>query len=223
MKLYTYYATCPTHAVEDELRLLILWRNHWTALGWEAVVLNEYHARAHPYFEEFNAAVQALPTVNSKEYEVACYHRWLAMAQVDGIAMSDYDVFARNQEAASAVYQIIMGPGKDKLRVLQTNNCVPSFVVGTGVQYLDQCRRFAAYQLRPEEQQSGRPHVSDMYILEHRAVEEPESLTLVDAVRCWNDRRLPGYDEVPLLHFSNSVMRPAEMTPRWKCIPQLLQ
>lgn len=216
MKIYSYYSTVPSHDVEGELRLVNLWCDHWTALGFEPQVLNEWTARKHPYFHEFNNAVMQLPTVNSKEYEVACYHRWLAMAQIGGGIMSDYDVLARKPKELT---DMIINRCTKPLNILQAHNCCPSMVVGTADGFLEQCHRFAEYQLRPADKQGDRIHVSDMYILERRAIEEPDSLNVIDAVRCYGDK---GFEDVPAVHFSNSSMQPKGLIPRWKHIPGLL-
>jgi hypothetical protein len=93
MKLYTYYVDCPAHAGRGEVELVELWQKNWNSIGVETSVLNLSHAKDHPYFKEFDKAVSVLPSVNSKEYELACFHRWLALACVGGGFMSDYDVF----------------------------------------------------------------------------------------------------------------------------------
>jgi len=70
------------------------WRASWTRHGWQPQLLNTSHAAIHPRFRKLTAELMRRPTVNFASYEVACFHRWVAMANFGGW-MCDYDVVNR--------------------------------------------------------------------------------------------------------------------------------
>lgn len=215
MKLYTYYSNVPGISPFDSTKLINLWMEHWKAVGFEPFVLTEFHARKHPYFQVFNEAVFKLPTVNPALYEAACYHRWLSMAQIGGGILMDYDVFPID---VTKIHNSLQKYRDEPLTVFQNRNCCPSMVNGTAEAYLDQCHRFANYKLTGKELEQGRPHTSDMLILEQRALNEPDSFALTNLVRCWGEQD----NETGAIHFNNGSMTPKGLTPRWQCIPSLI-
>lgn len=224
MKLYTYYATCPTHDVDAELRLLTLWREHWTAQGFEPFVLSEWHARQHPYFEEYEREIRKLPSVNSEQYEQACWFRWLALAQVGGGFMADFDVFARGRLPANVVWPLTVAQG-NRLQVFQTRNICPSFVYASSPVALELCRRFATRQ-HGQRAVEGREHWSDMLAIEDMVKQQTlcsgsEFIELHDVVRDYQGSE--NWEVAPLIHFSNGSTAPKGLTPRWKHIPELLK
>src|SRR5687767_13866136 len=99
--IFSYFVSLPDLDLVNERLLVSLWIDRWRAAGLTPIVLNEYHARKHPIFPEFDAAVSKLPSVNPKGYDRACFLRWLAVqvaAQTypsdnGRIALCDYDVF----------------------------------------------------------------------------------------------------------------------------------
>ncbi|MFB1500828.1 hypothetical protein [Thiocapsa sp. N5-Cardenillas] len=81
--------------------LVQLWRQEWTKAGFKCHCLGRHLAQKHPKYKVFLKHVDSLPTINPKNYEVACYMRWLAMAhfmeqqRIERALMSDFDVFPR--------------------------------------------------------------------------------------------------------------------------------
>jgi hypothetical protein len=49
MKIYTYYENV---GMQDQEETLSLWVKNWRKSGFEPVILNSYHARSHPRYEE---------------------------------------------------------------------------------------------------------------------------------------------------------------------------
>jgi hypothetical protein len=217
MRIHTYYSNVPENRPEDELRLLTLWRTYHAALGFEPFVLSEYHARRHPYFENFKAAVSKLPSVNAAGYDLACYYRWMAMATVAGGIgiMADYDTFLTN------LWRPVPSSGQEmqKLRVYQ--NCTPCLVVGTAHTFLEACNWFAGSVDKPVLQTiNGQPHTSDMIILQGIASAVPDAFTRLDLVKCYGE---DGWTNAPAIHFSNASTGPAGKQPRWRHVPTLLK
>ena len=62
------------------LEILEAWKESWSKLGWKTKVLTEEDARLHPQYQKIKATLLKLPTVNPKDYEMACYLRWVAAA-----------------------------------------------------------------------------------------------------------------------------------------------
>lgn len=83
-------------AMGEQNPMIELWAKTWRANGWNPVVLDRSHAQQHPRFKEFNELVSSFPSINPKQYEVACWLRWLAFAAAGGGMHSDYDVMNRS-------------------------------------------------------------------------------------------------------------------------------
>ncbi len=214
MRIYSYFGGVPEINPEGELRLITLWRKHHEALGFEPVILNEFIARKHPYFEEYDKAIVAMPSVNPDGYERACYLRWLALAQVGGGLMTDYDLFVLPKVG---VDQAMIERGLTTARIKVYENVVPCMVTGSAEAYLDQCRRFASYVPTKCDMFNNRAHTSDMMIL--AAQSDAGEFDRVHLVRSWGDT---NWKDAPAVHFSNASMGPAGLKPRWKSIPGLL-
>jgi hypothetical protein len=201
---------------EGELRLINLWRRHNAAMGFEPIVLNEYHARQHPKFAELSERLSRIPTVNPAGYDLACYYRWIAMAAVGGGAMCDYDVFAFRSPQVDPTSVVMDASAK----IRTWENIVPSLVTGAPEAFLDMATRFAAYTLRQDDLYDGKAHMSDMLILQRIAMEEPSVFSRVHVVRSWGDT---AWDSAPFVHMCNAALGPKGMKPRWKHIPELIK
>jgi len=75
--------------IEDAV--LELWKEEWTAAGFEPVVLTLEDAKRHPDFEEVEKKM--IPLHGKTGYDSLCFYRWLAMAASGGGWMSDHDTF----------------------------------------------------------------------------------------------------------------------------------
>lgn len=104
--IYTFYEPVAEHpngrgtgmTKETDEDMIAFWAHHWTKIGWEPRILNLTHAKMHPRYKEFYKMVDQIPLLGknragiNKEYNMYCYLRWIAMANVGGGFMSDYDV-----------------------------------------------------------------------------------------------------------------------------------
>jgi hypothetical protein len=205
--VYTYYVPIGTEKEEaSQTAMIHHWRSSWATQGWEAVVLGIDDAEAHPFFEEYNAAVQRLPTTNSQEYEMACYHRWLAVAHRGGGFMSDYDVVnysfsARPPHTRLAVYE----------QTYDTKGVTPSVVGGDAAGFYDMCLCFATCDVQGVlGEEKGRPHTSDMIALQkmyHRFAYQ--------VVPLCKQYGVPNWEDAPLVHFSHHA---TSQTDRVACM-----
>lgn len=156
MKIQTYFAPCNGMNPREQSTLLDIWRRAWKSAGWEPVILTQRDAKVHPDYVALTEKFRAFPTVNNPDYELACWHRWLAMAIVGGV-MSDYDVlpFGFTPE---------MLPLNDSplASILMDNNPCPCIVHGTAQQFDNSIRMMADYKAGAHDVAHGdRPHVSD--------------------------------------------------------------
>ena len=72
------------------------WRTAWEQAGWRTRVLNESHAQQHPHYNILKLKLARLPTVNPKDYELACFLRYVAMAAVGCLAPQRLLIFGFN-------------------------------------------------------------------------------------------------------------------------------
>jgi len=201
VNIYTYHTSIGCD--REALPLLDLWRQRWTAEGWNPVILSEREARQHPYFAELATAFSNLPTVNAPGYELACYLRWLAMAVVGGGWMSDYDVMP---------YGMLPQRPTDKLTTWSGGSC-PCLVSGSQTQYHLMSRMFAAWTPTERDEHQGRQHCSDQNILDQLPAEAFDRRKLVEEFSA------PGWETALAVHFPNARMRGKQ--PRHEWIPKL--
>lgn len=205
MKIFGYYCDVPDLNRQDELHLVHLWLRRWRAAGWDPWVLSEWDAAKHPYFAEFDRAISALPSVNPKPYERACYLRWLALAQVGGGFMADFDLIP---------YPPLKGFVQEPNIVL-FQACAPSLVWAPKAKAEELCQRFAAGDLGVQNI-NGSIHHSDMYALE--AIPDGDLVQRRDIVKGYGD---PDWETAPLVHYSSGSMNPAGKVPKYRWIPKL--
>lgn len=199
--VFTYFVPVPHIDQREQWLLIDLWKYSWRKAGWNPVVLN-------PGFisEEHNGLVSkldALPSINPPGYDAARYRRWLAMAAYGGWLV-DYDCTNNGFEPR---------PVPKRLTVYETNDPCPSLVAGPASEFLRIAKLFAERGPCLGSTFSGRPHVSDMFIL--RTI--PEEFELVDTVKAYGN---DGWKTAKVIHFANETMK--EKKPRSEWIPRLL-
>ena len=164
--VYTYYEpidainNCSSRNHKQE-ELIEICAKSWEKNDWELIVLNYDKAKEHPYYQIYSGLVKTFPSVNPPPYDYHCYMRWLAMAQVGGGLMIDYDVINtsfKNQDSEFLAEQ-------KHLSVLQNN--VPCVVYGSSEQYLKVCEKFCELINYPGcvVNMNNKPHTSDMIML----------------------------------------------------------
>lgn len=94
MKVLTYFDMVPGINDDHEAQLLERWARSWGDAGWDPMVLGPQHAEQHPEYHWFRAAFDSQPTINPREYERACWLRWLAYSlySEECCVVTDYDV-----------------------------------------------------------------------------------------------------------------------------------
>ncbi|GAQ84856.1 hypothetical protein KFL_002090080 [Klebsormidium nitens] len=181
--VYTYFE--PTQEAPLEMvklhRLAQVWRKNWYRAGWKPYVIGEDEARDHPLYQELREKFRLLPTVNDRFYELQCYLRWVAMANLGGGFMSDYDIL--NYGFPPPPASELSGPcGRGTLTSYES--LMPMLVSGDSEAYIHMAKLFANYQVQNDDLDAkGRPHVSDMELtlsrFSHEFEVKPHQDTLI--------------------------------------------
>lgn len=88
--IYTFHLEgVSDESPEEERALLDAWSSAWAAKGWIPRVLTLDDARRHPHYVQYHGA--EVMEHGRDRYSKLCYLRWLAMAEVGGGLMTDYD------------------------------------------------------------------------------------------------------------------------------------
>lgn len=97
-RVFTYFEPLFEETKEQEKELVRAWEQNWRAAGWYPIVLRMADSASNPLYSKFSEAIYALPTVNNKRYEMACWQRWLAFSAASKVygpsLFIDYDIAA---------------------------------------------------------------------------------------------------------------------------------
>lgn len=142
-KVHTYYE--PVKEINNSAdkpylqnELIEICRQSWLINGWDLVIISHKDAKKHPLYKQYNSVIKTFPSINPGKYDYHCYIRWLAMAQVGGGLMIDYDVM--NYQFLSSGCLETFNLYSDKITIYQHH--VPCVVYGTQEQYIDICKEF---------------------------------------------------------------------------------
>ncbi len=172
--VYTYYEDVGLKSGSDlEMEKILMWKSWYYSRGWYPIVLNQTDALLLPNASSYEAAFRALPTVNPKEYEVTCYLRWMALAQVGGGLFLDYDIL--DFSFSLGEQQQGRGRGRDKSDPQLAQSCDygrlttymshrPMITHGNRSEIMRWVDYMANYQPGPDDMFNGQRHVSDMTI-----------------------------------------------------------
>lgn len=93
--MHTFFQSLEEGASADPL--LDLWRNEWESIGFETRVLTMQDVESNPAYPAMKASAEAyFEGKDAGYYNMLCLYRYLAMANVGGGYMSDYDTFPLN-------------------------------------------------------------------------------------------------------------------------------
>lgn len=180
--VYSYFAETPhSEAFRD---VIAVWRDRWERIGWTPILLGEDLAKQHPRFSEVDALVASFPTVNTVEYERACWMRWLAIEVIGGGFMVDLDVVPIEDQFT------LPDVGESFCAEPTKTPCAVS-VKGTDIsdKILTHPHRFVL--------ESGRPHYSDMFMFKSMPI------TTVDLCREVGSEQ---WKSVVLAHFASGAI-----------------
>jgi hypothetical protein len=77
--------------------LLVQWEKSWKKFGFDPCIVGLPVARPHALFHPVYSKAKSMPTCNARDYEVGCWLRWLAAAEVarrtrKSVLVADSDV-----------------------------------------------------------------------------------------------------------------------------------
>jgi hypothetical protein len=159
--VYTYYEPIDKIDRDNQEDLIKICAKSWKQNGWEFIVLNYEKAKEHKFYLTYSEIIKKLPSINPHSYDYHCYMRWLAMSQIGGGLMIDYDVVNTNFKYEDSMLLI----DNKKLTVLQDH--VPCAVYGSSEQYLAICQKFCELIYNPKciIEINNQPHTSDMIMI----------------------------------------------------------
>lgn len=203
--IHTYYHPVPEISTVDSGKLIDLWADAWKQRGWNPVVLGDEDARKNPLYNAARMVFEKFPTINPRGYEMSCWMRWLAMANVGGY-MSDFDLFPNDTDKFTVSKKhhdcpafFYSGNDRDKM--------IPCFVKATKEEYQNIVVRFLS--LSPKGK-----HYSDMMACgELFGNYDPDKKVLE-----YGDK---GWESAGAIHFSHHSM--GDKKPKWKHIPEILK
>lgn len=211
--VYTYYDGVyedsieprDTDALAEQRSLISIWKRSWAKRGWFPQVLTIADAKRHPLFDLITKKLELLPTANAKRYEMACYHRWLAVAARGGGFMSDYDVMNYSFEPRQVPADLMVYEAHVEL-----DHVTPSLVAGTQFGFSNAIALFvtsdpAACAINVND----KPHTSDMILLQ--SVKLSGMYAIAPIVKQYGQI---GWDAAPVVHFSHES---TQHTNRTQC------
>lgn len=191
MKITCYYEPGGDGSVRiPEEALVNLWVKKWTLAGWDPVVLDERHARAHPLFDAMVSKAAALPHLLDEFCQRAVMVRWLAWAQVGGV-VTDYDVFPFKEFEYQPVGHSLSGSLVHRV----------GFIAASKEWMEGFCKVMLEYTPKDTDLFDGKPTVADETILMNRPDLFAETR---DMVRLFGE---DGWRDVPLVHLNNNSVR----------------
>jgi hypothetical protein len=190
--VYTYYQPIEGRDKDEQEWLLSRWAGTWVQHGWIPKVIGIKEVQSHPFYDDYKKLVKRLPTVNMREYEEACWFRWLSMVQVGGGLMTDYDVFNYGFTPAMA-----KTGDKDLPNIIADKNPCPCAVIGTAQQYANAINVIMTLAESSIGVERGVPHLSDQSFVQKHA-----EMFLTEDI-CFQHGRA-GSDSARLVHYSHS-------------------
>jgi hypothetical protein len=202
--VYTYYElvpkieNCPGRK-SSQASLIELCARSWMNNGWNLIVLGENDAKTHELYQEYKEIISLFPSVNPELYDYHCYMRWLAMANIGGGIMIDYDVI--NMSLKDPSFFNFTG-----LTVYQGH--VPCVVSGSTEDYMSAVKGFMGFKNNIGiVMENNKPHTSDMIMLSSGAIKfnklyqvknypEPGDLVHCSQGRCKNKTKLEIMEEL---------------------------
>lgn len=157
-KVFTYFQSMSIGNIKqhDNRRFLKLWLRAWHRAGYQPHLLTLRDASSHPQYHSLREAFERFPTVNSLDYEVACYVRWLAFRMAGGGIFTDYDLLPFGYLELSTI--------EDPDDLFSCEPHRPMLTVA-GPRGVERQINYLANFKGPFETLYNCPHISDMYVM----------------------------------------------------------
>jgi hypothetical protein len=182
--IYCYYVEM---GKQGELDLVKLWEEMWQKQGWKTIVLGRNEVIKDPRWPQMVRKASEMPCVNGLTFEEINFERWLAFASISG-AVSDYDVLPIKPFPPRDFGGFFCGNPEGG----------PGFIVGSQANFSRIAEDILNYVPCAEDAYEGRPHVSDMLILQHSKARYDK--VEINHAPHWH----PAWRDYPLCHFTNA-------------------
>lgn len=153
MKVYSFYEEIGLKDTD----LINHWIQSWKHCGWTPIVLSYKDILKNEQYIDLIKKIKSLPTVNNRKYEEACFVRWLALKQVGGGILSDYDAINYNMTPQDFVAHTELDALGDR-----DWGCVHACNKGLD-EFIDEILVNGQNYIRTHRR-SGKPFVSDMVV-----------------------------------------------------------
>ena len=209
--IYTYYDDLPTFDDDRKklhLNMIKIWKDNWQKAGWNPVVLSRKDAESHPFYQEYIASIKeklmSKKGQTKTEYELACFTRWLAVANRGGGFMCDYDVL--NKGGFRPLHEM-----PNKLTAYQ--HFVPCLVSGSAESFLYACRIFANcdsdkagtwYQEDKNANKVKKFNFSDMFVIMNIFTDDDIiKKRMIVVFESYRKKRKQEKKDIQLVHFNS--------------------
>ena len=194
MNIYTFYQNLNPQKEQENLWLLDVWKRSWSYYGWNPIILTLDDAKLYPRYETFYNKCYTYPTINHKDYEMACYLRWLTMFDKQGW-VTDFDVI--NYGFVPVDY--------DNEIVSLTGSMGGSTIFGTNTFYQHVIDVIMNYKFNEQNDvitmyDKTLVHVSDLTIMSRCLT--PTKVFLLES-----RYGLDGYENSQLVHYANHYIQ----------------
>lgn len=199
MRVVTYWQELAPHPTD----LMAAWQLAWEDHGFEVVITGLRDAQHNERYEACLKWAQQAPTRNQKEFEVACWMRWLAYQQYAPALFVDYDCI-----------NFDLKPERVPVGDFINLGCGTVYATWKGIQqFIDFWPR--AKQVKVE----GDWMLSDIYALQQfwdNRLREHMLMCVVPG--------RPGAQVAPLVHFGNAWVKPEHRhNERWRAVEEFRQ
>jgi hypothetical protein len=215
--IYTFVAHSDTKTLSQEDQAMItVWLMSWYEIGWEPRVLWLNSAEKHSAFNGLSTLLNGIASKVSPHF----FLRWLAMANVGGGWLSDYDVMPLDK-VPSSIHQL---PNEGTITIHEANEKggVPSLVSGSAEEYTRLCTEIVANALL----HGNEPFWSESYALEELYQSGQGQKYFMQANVVWVESVSQGHgieqgscnrlEQIYAVHISSDFVSRSEIAPEGK-------
>ena len=157
MNVYAFYDPIGEQT-KEYTDLISLWERSWRYYGWNPIILTLKDAQKHERYNELHEKAKAWPTINGKQFEIYCFLRWLAIANIGGwytdVDMMNYGFMPYDYgEGSVTTQQHSIAPATVYLTKKKYNDLIIDSLMNYEITELDFMKSVNQY------------HVSDLNIL----------------------------------------------------------
>lgn len=181
--------------IESSKGLFHLWEQSWKDHGWETRISNSTWLKDHPRSEEVREHIKHLPTINPRNYEEACYLRWLPAETSGARLFVDMDAICNGLRS-----EHLEALNQDKAVALIWNGCPAAVYMPAGFPIHEE---ILAYKQSHSIWENGNPHCSDQAMFMWLVQNKREKYVAIDLCKDYGDK---GWENAPVVHFATGAV-----------------